>query len=77
MLDGDRIEEELEKMQARRNAIWNDLKEHALTLSAPSQVCLIAEMASIDSHIRDMKSQLEEMGWQDFMASLWNDEGKS
>lgn len=71
---GDKIEEELEKMQARRNAIWNDLKDHAVTLSAVTQVTLIAEVASIDNHIRDMKQQLEDMGWQEFMMSIWNEE---
>lgn len=73
MSKGDKIEEELEKMQARRNAIWNDLKTYALTLSPASQVALIGEIASIDVHIRDMKNQLEEMGWHDFMTSLWNE----
>jgi len=71
---GDKIEEELEKMQARRNAIWNDLKDHEVTLSAVTQVTLIAEVASIDNHIRDMKQQLEDMGWQEFMMSIWNEE---
>ena len=77
MSHGDKIEEELSKMQARRNAIWNDLKDHAVTLSAASQVSLIAEIASIDNHIRDMKQQLEDMGWQEFISSIWNQEGPS
>ena len=75
MSNGDKLEEELEKMQGRRNAIWNDLKEHGAVLSAASQVALIGEIASIDIHIKDMKEQLEEMGWQDFITSLWNEEG--
>ena len=77
MSNGDRLKEELDRMQSRRNVIWNDLKNHALTLSAPSQVALIAEVASIDAHIADMKRQLEDMGWHDFMSSLWNEEGSS
>jgi len=72
---GDKLEEELEKMQGRRNAIWNDLKEQGAVLSAASQVALIGEIASIDVHINDMKEQLEEMGWQDFITNLWNEEG--
>lgn len=72
---GDKIEEELEKMQARRNSIWNDLKNHGATLSAVSQVALIGEIASIDIHIKDMKDQLEEMGWQEFIQSAWNADG--
>jgi hypothetical protein len=70
---GDKIEEELSKMQARRNAIWNDLKAHGHTLSAPTQVALIGEIASIDVHIKDMKNQLEDMGWHEFIQSAWND----
>jgi len=73
MSHGDKVEEEIEKMQARRNAIHNDLKIHGATLSAQSQVTLIGEIASIDVHIKDMKEQLEEMGWQDFIQSAWND----
>jgi hypothetical protein len=69
---GDKIEEEIEKMQSRRNAIRNDLKNYGANLSAVSQVVLIGEIASIDAHIKDMKSQLEDMGWQDFIQSAWN-----
>jgi hypothetical protein len=72
MYKGDKIEEEIEKMQSRRNSIWNDLRSHGATLSAVSQVALIGEIASIDVHIKDMKEQLEEMGWQDFIQSAWN-----
>ena len=72
----DRLEEELGRMQARRNAIWNDLKTHALDLSPASQVALIGEIASIDIHIKDMKQELENMGWMEFMSDLWNEEGK-
>lgn len=71
-MQGDKIEEELDKMQSRRNAIWNDLRNHGASLSAPSQVALIGEIASIDYHIKDMKEQLEEMGWQEFIQSAWN-----
>jgi hypothetical protein len=71
-MNGDRIEEELEKMQARRNAIWNDLKQNGAVLSAASQVALIGEIASIDVHIKDMQRQLEEMGWQEFIEAAWN-----
>jgi hypothetical protein len=70
---GDKIEEELEKMQARRNAIWDDLRNHGATLSAAAQVVLIGEIASIDVHIKDMKEQLEDMGWHEFIEAAWND----
>ena len=71
---GDKVEEELEKMQSRRNAIWNDLKNHGATLSAASQVSLIGEIASIDVHIKDMKNELEEIGWHKFIEAAWKDE---
>lgn len=77
MSNGDRLQEELEKMQARRNAIWNDLRQQGAVLSAASQVALIGEIASIDVHITDMKRQLEDMGWQDFITNIWNQEGPS
>ena len=68
---GDKIEEEIEKMMARRNAIWNDLKAQGHNLSAPSQVSLIGEIASIDSMIQEMKKELEDMGWQEFIQAAW------
>jgi hypothetical protein len=71
MSKGDKIEEELSKMQARRNAIWNDLKTHGHTLSAPSQVSLIGEIASIDASIQEMRRELEDMGWQEFIQAAW------
>ena len=77
MSNGDKLQEELEKMQARRNAIWNDLKNQGAVLSAASQVALIGEIASIDVHIKDMKTQLEDMGWQEFISGIWNQEGPS
>ena len=73
MSNEDKVEEELEKMQARRNAIWNDLKTHGHTLSAPSQVSLIGEIASIDVSIQEMKRELEDMGWQEFIQAAWDD----
>jgi chromosome condensin MukBEF ATPase and DNA-binding subunit MukB len=66
-----KIEKELSQMQARRNAIWNDLKTHGHTLSAPSQVSLIGEIASLDSMIQEMKRELEDMGWQEFIKAAW------
>ena len=67
----DKIEKELGQMQARRNAIWNDLKTYGDTLSAPSQVSLIGEIASLDSMIQEMKRELENMGWQEFIKAAW------
>ena len=71
MSKSDKIGDELGKMQARRNAIWNDLKTHGHTLSAPSQVSLIGEIASLDSMIQEMKRELEDMGWQEFIKAAW------
>lgn len=71
---GDKIEEEIEKMQARRNAIRNDLRMHGATMSAVSQIVLIGEIATIDSVIKEMKQELEEMGWEDFMRTAWGNE---
>lgn len=68
---GDKLEEEIEKMMARRNAIWADLKQHGDTLSAISQVTLISQIASIDNHIREMRQDLDDMGWQDFIQAAW------
>ena len=70
----DKIEEEIEKMISRRNAIWNDLKTHADSMSAASQLTLISEVAVIDNVVREMKQQLEDMGWNDFMNTAWNGE---
>jgi len=67
----DKIEKELGQMQARRNAIWNDLKKHGDTLSAPSQVSLVGEIASLDSMIQEMEKELEDMGWQEFIQAAW------
>jgi len=74
MSRGDKIEEEIGKMQSRRNAIRNDLKNHGATLSAVSQVVLIGEIASIDTHIKEMKGELEDMGWHEFIEAAWNDQ---
>ena len=71
MSNGDKLQEGLEKMQARRNAIWNDLKKHGDTLSAPSQISLIGEIASLDSMIQEMEKELEDMGWQEFIQAAW------
>ena len=66
-----KIEKELGQMQARRNAIWNDLKTYGHTLSAPSQIALIAEIASLDSMIQEMQRELEDVGWQEFIQAAW------
>ena len=70
----DKLKKELGRMQARRNAIWNDLKMHGDTLSAPSQISLIGEIASLDSMIQEMQRELEDLDWQEFIQAAW--EGK-
>lgn len=70
---GDKIEEEIEKLKFRRTTIRNDLKQHGTSLSAVSQVILLGEIATIDSIIKEMKKELEDMGWQEFIQGAWND----
>ena len=70
-MNGEKIQEAIEKMQMRKDAIWKDLEKHGHTLSAPSQIVLIAEIASIDVHISEMQRQLDDMQWDSFISSLW------
>lgn len=70
-MNGEKIEEAIEKMQMRKDAIWKDLEKHGHTLSAPSQIALIAEVARIDVSISEMENQLEDMGWQEFIQAAW------
>ncbi len=72
-MHGDKINEEIEKILSRRNAIWNDLKTQGSTLSVVSQVILIGEIASLDAHISEMNKELEDMEWNDFISAAWND----
>jgi len=72
MSKGDKLEEELSKMQLRRNSIWDDLKNYGGNLSAPTQVILIGEIAIIDNSINELKNELEEMGWQEFIQAAWD-----
>jgi len=73
IVHGDKINEEIEKILSRRNAIWNDLKTQGSTLSVVSQVILIGEIASLDAHISEMNKELEDMEWNDFISAAWND----
>jgi len=70
-MNGEKIQELIEKMQMRKDAIWKDLEKHGHTLSAPSQIVLVAEVARIDVSISEMKNQLEDMGWQEFIQAAW------
>jgi chromosome condensin MukBEF ATPase and DNA-binding subunit MukB len=71
----DRIQEEIEKMWNRRQAIANDLKTHSSSLSAISQVILMGEMAVLEYHVNEMKRELQDMGWQEFIWQAWNETG--
>lgn len=66
-MHGDKIDEEIEKIISRRNAIWNDLKAHSSTLTPVSQVILIGEIASLDAHISEMNKELKDMEWSEFI----------
>lgn len=73
---GDRVEEELERLQKNKKAIQDDLKAHGSTLSAPSQVAMIAEISSISFSIKEIKQELEDMGWFEFMNEIWRGDDK-
>ena len=64
----DRIQEELDVWQKRRDAIQEDLNTLAIELSATSQVALIKEIVIIDAHIKDMKDELSDMLWQEIVS---------
>lgn len=69
-----RVEEELAKERKRRQVIHNDLKKFAVELSATSQVALIAELARIDNHIRDIEAELEDIKFRNIVNDYFTDE---
>lgn len=69
-----RVEEELAKERKRRQVIHNDLKKFAVELSATSQVALIAELARIDNHIRDIEAEIEDMKFRNIVNDYFTDE---
>lgn len=69
----DRIREELERLQSRRDIMWDDLKKHSLTMSAHSQVVIIAEIAKIDIEIKQITRELEIMEFEDMMRNAWKE----
>ena len=68
----DRIQEEIDVWQKRRDVIKADLEKFAVELSATSQVVLIKEIAIIDSHIKDMRDELADMQWQNIVSDFYN-----
>lgn len=70
----DRIQEELDKMKKRREVIHNDLVKFAVELSATSQVALIAEIARIDFHIKDMEDEIEDMTFKSIVSDYFKDD---
>jgi hypothetical protein len=64
----DRIQEEIDVWQKRRDVIHSDLEKFAVELSATSQVALIKEVAIIDAHIKDMRDELADMQWQSIVS---------
>ena len=69
----DRIKEELERLQSRREIMWEDLKKHSPTLSAHSQVVIIAEIARIDVEIKQITREVEIMEFEDMMRNAWRE----
>ena len=70
----DKVEQELIEMRRRRDVIDRDLKKFAVELSATSQVALIAELARIDNHIRDIENELEDMKFKDIISDYFRDD---
>lgn len=70
----DRIQEELDRMRKRREVIHNDLKKFAVELSATSQVALIAEIARIDYHIKDMEDEIEDMTFKSIVSDYFKED---
>lgn len=64
----DRIQEEIDVWQKRRDVIKEDLNKFPAELSATSQVVLMIEIARIDAHIKDMKNELADMQWQSIIS---------
>ena len=71
----DRVEEELSMMRKRRQVIRNDLQKFAVELSATSQVALIAELARIEYHIKDIEDELEDMKFKSIISDYFKEDG--
>ena len=69
----DRVKEELERLQNRRDTMWEDLKKHSLTMSPHSQVVIIAEIARIDIEIKQITREIEIMEFEDMMSNAWKE----
>lgn len=69
----DRVKEELERLQNRRDTMWEDLKKHSVTMSPHSQVVIIAEIARIDIEIKQITRELEIMEFEDMMRNAWRE----
>ena len=69
----DRMEAELEVLTRRRAAIREDLTKFAVELSAATHVVLLMHLAVIDNDIRELKEELESLGFEDFMKRAWGD----
>lgn len=67
----DRIQEEIDVWQKRRDVIKADLEKFAVELSAAAQVVLIMEVARIDAHIKDMKDELEDMKFHSIVSDYY------
>lgn len=72
----DRIQEELELMRRRREVMENDLKKFAVELSATSQVAIIAEIARVTLHIKDIEDELEDMQFKSIVNDYFKDDNQ-
>ena len=63
-------------MKKRREVIHNDLKKFAVELSATSQVALIAEIARIDLHIKDMEDEIEDMTFKSIVSDYFKEDDR-
>lgn len=69
----DRLQQELNVLKGRRNAIKKDLHDLVVEMSATSQVVLMFELARIEANISEMQKELEDMAFEDFMREKWKD----
>lgn len=75
-MSDDNLQAELEVLARRRAAIKEDLAKLGAQMSAASNVVLLMHIAILDNDIRDLKQNLEDMGFEDFMRKAWGSDDK-
>lgn len=71
---GDKIEEQIEKLMLSRDALYSDLNVVGNELSILARVAIQNTISDIDGHIQELRNQLDEMKWYEFVEHAW---GKS